>query len=175
MDDREKAREILRRVEDRLVSLSGYNDVLGFVMDLDYHVGQLDYFYNKVVPHDTGDASTTIYRPKIDIHEHELIYFNLTRGFPKELYGGHWCYVVKLLKGKCLVIPTTSVKVDGGHEPSEFQMDIEIADFNNSNITRLQLSDMRTVDIQRVYSGRGSYKVTTERKKILSRLAEIII
>ncbi len=167
--------ERMGKITTSLEGLQNYPDVEGFVTDLEYHVGQLSYFYDNLTPKQTGDAATTFYRPKKLPRVHQIAYFNLTRGFPKELYGGHWCYVFKYFKSKFIIIPTTSVKSNSLPPDPEFQLDIAVSDFKNGMLTRLQLSDMRTIDIQRLYCGKGFYDVTTDREYILHNVNKMLL
>ncbi|MEG0388996.1 MAG: hypothetical protein RR582_11760, partial [Niameybacter sp.] len=91
------------------------------------------------------------------------------------LYGGHWCYVFKYFKSKFVVIPTTSVKADSLPPDPEFQLDIVVNNFKNGMLTRLQLSDMRTVDIQRLYCGKGFYDVITDREYIVQNVNKMLL
>ena len=167
--------EFMRKIMLEFSSIKNYEQKRGFLEDLNYHVGQIKYFYDELTPNQTGDPSTTFYRPKQLPQIHQIAYFNLTRGFPKELYGGHWCYVFKYFKTKFVIIPTTSVKPDSLEADREFQMDIEVKDFANSFITRLQVGDMRTVDIQRLYPAKGFYDVITQREKIVKNIKRMLL
>lgn len=161
-------------VAELLEGLDNYRDVDGFVTDLEYLVGQLTYFYNNLTPKQTGDPATTFYKPKKLPQPHQIAYFNLTRGFPKELYGGHWCYVLKYFKSKFIIIPTTSVKKDSLKADPDFQIDIQVKDFKNGLATRMQISDMRTVDAQRLYFNKGFYDVITDKKYISEEMNKIL-
>jgi hypothetical protein len=167
--------EQMQEVAKNLKRLKNYEDVEGFITDLDYHVGQLAYFYDHLTPRQTGDPSTTFYRPKKIPQVHQIAYFNLTRGFPKELYGGHWCYVFKYFKSKFVVIPTTSVKEGSLPPDPQFQLDVAVDNFKNGLLTRLQLSDMRTIDIQRLYCGKGFFDVTTDREYIVENVSRMLL
>ena len=46
---------------------------------------------------------------------------------------------------------------------------------NNQNITRLQIGDMRTVDIQRLYPSKGFYDVITDRSLITDNISRILL
>lgn len=166
--------EFMKKIMLEFSSIKNYEQKKGFLEDLNYHIGQMKYFYDELTPNQTGDPSTTFYRPKQIPHIHQIAYFNLTRGFPKELYGGHWCYVLKHFKTKFVIIPTTSVKMDSLPPDREFQMDIEVKDFPNCFITRLQVGDMRTVDIQRLYPAKGFYDVRTSRETIVHTVKGIL-
>lgn len=167
--------EFMLKIMEEFNSIKNYEQKRGFLEDLNYHVGQIKYFYDELTPNQTGDPSTTFYRPKQLPKVHQIAYFNLTRGFPKELYGGHWCYIFKYFKTKFVIIPTTSVKIDSLPPDKEFQMDIEVKNFTNQYITRLQIGDMRTVDIQRLYPAKGFYDVITDRELIADNVSRILL
>lgn len=144
-------------------------DKTGFIYDLEYLVDGLTYFYDTEVPRQncinnpTQARFTLSKRPK----QHQVAYFNLTRGFPKELFGGHLCYVVKDLSSKYLVIPTTSVK---NRPKNKFEIDIEIINYINDEKTRLQVNEMRSVDKQRLYVDKNFYNISTDRKNIIEEV-----
>lgn len=146
------------------------HDKAGFVYDLDYLVDQIKYFYDTIVPNQgcINNPTKAYYplskRPK----EHQVAYFNLTRGFPKELFGGHLCYIVKDMSSKYLVIPTTSAK--GIRPRNKFEVDIEIKDYINNEQTRLQVNDMRCIDKQRLYVDKNFYNVETDRSELLNEV-----
>ena len=85
------------------IEKTGMYDVEKYSCSLKHLTSQLEYFYCHLVPNGTGQSSSTFYhlhyRPKV----HELAYFNIGRGFPKELMDGHWCYILKDLGYKMLV------------------------------------------------------------------------
>ena len=167
--------EFIKKIMIDFENIKYYDQKRGFLEDLNYHIGQIKYFYDDLTPNQTGDPSTTFYRPKQLPKVHQIAYFNLTRGFPKELYGGHWCYIFKSFKTKLVVIPTTSVKADSLPPDKEYQMDIDVRNFTNQYITRLQIGDMRTVDIQRLYPSKGFYDVITNRERITDNISRILL
>lgn len=145
-------------------------DKTGFVFDLESLVNALKYFYDTVVPEQECIGKPTkarfpIYnRPAV----HQVAYFNLTRGFPKELFGGHLCYVVKDLSAKYLVIPTTSVKEN--RPKTKFEIDIKIKDYINDEQTRLQVSDMRCIDKQRLYTDKLFFDIETDKTQLINQI-----
>lgn len=163
----------LLKIQTSLLNIDGF-DINTYVRDMAYEVEQIKFFYNNVTKNQTGDPSTSYYKPKVKPHEHQIAYFNLTQGFPKELRGGHWCYIVKAMKSKFLVIPCTSVKETSPLIDPDLQLDIEISDFENERKTRLQFSDMRAIDNQRLYVAKGVYDVITERNTILNSCMEAV-
>lgn len=137
-----------------------------FVEQLKFQVEQLSFFYDFLVKKQGNNPSKTFYRPKKRPKEHQIAYFNLTRGFPKELYDVHWCYVFKDFGCKLLVIPTTSVKEDSKPCNPLYEKDIQIKDFTNGKISRLHIDDTRVVDLQRLIEDKGIYDIETNRKDI---------
>lgn len=175
MDIKSKMNEIA----DKLISIENLPlrdpnkkayDKTGFIYDLEYLVDQIKHFYDVIVPEqgcvdNPTKARYPLYnRPK----EHQLAYFNLTMGFPKELFGGHLCYVLKDLSSKYLVIPTTSVKQ--GREKNKFEIEIEVIDYINDDETRLKVAEMRCVDKQRLYSDKNFYNLKTDKQKIINEI-----
>ena len=108
------------------------------------------------------------FRPKI----HQLAYVNIGRGFPKELMDGHWCYILKDMGSKMLVIPTVSIKDSSINE--KYELDIDIVINNKPKKSRLQLSDIRSIDIQRIYGNKGYIEVTTSFEKIHNVIKDFI-
>lgn len=139
------------------------------------HLETLDFFYNRLVEKQVSsnpnpDPSKTFYNSNPRPKEGEVAYFNLGTGYPKELHNGHYCYVLKDYKTKFLVIPTTSVKDNTEPDP-DFEFDIQLGTLKNNTgaksslkpnqKSRLQLSDVRSVDLQRINLQRGIYTVST--------------
>lgn len=157
---------------ESLKDIQGF-DLEGFCKDLQYIIDQNKFFYKNVVPKQTGNPSTSFYVPKNAPAEHQVGYFNLTRGFPKELHGGHWCYIIKKFKTKYLIVPLTSVKDRSCPNPM-FEKDIHIIGFENNGVSRMQFSDIRTIDSQRLYVNKGCYNVYEEREEIMGTISKII-
>lgn len=149
-------------------------DKVGFVYDLEYLVEQLKYFYDVVVPeqdciNNPTKARYPLYkRPK----EHQLAYFNLTRGLPKELFGGHLCYVLKDMGSKYLIIPISSVKKE--RPKKQYEINIEIKDNKNDEQTRLRVSEIRCVDKQRLYPDKPFFEIETNKKELFEEIKNII-
>lgn len=156
----------LQEMSKSLIELekTGIYDVEKFSYSLLHQAKQLEYFYCHLVK--DGNCDETYYyvkkRPKI----HTLAYFNIGRGFPKELMDGHWCYVLKDLGYKMLVIPCTSIKEDSTNANPEYEMDIDIMMYHKKNHCRIQLSDIRSVDIQRIDLRKPFLKVLTDKNTI---------
>ncbi|MCD7894437.1 MAG: hypothetical protein LUG60_12185 [Erysipelotrichaceae bacterium] len=104
-------------------------------------------------------------------HFHQLAYFNIGRGFPKEIMDGHWCYVVKNLGDKMLVIPCTSIK-DNKHINNKNEKYIGIRYYNRIGYCCMHLSDIRAIDIQRLDLRKPIYQVITPRKEIIDFIEE---
>lgn len=88
-----------------------------------------------------------VYNPPIEFHEGDMVYVNLDVGFPREMCFGHWCYVVKKFRDKMLVIPSTSVKDDC---TVSTEMDIHVVINGKKTKSRLNFSELRTVDKMRI-------------------------
>lgn len=150
-------------------------DAEQFSLQLLMMVRELDHFYSTLVPQQGSDPSRTFYnikpkskRPKAG----QVAYFNLRRGYPKELYDGHWCYVLRDFKAKLLIVPLTSVKVN---DPiGDYEIEIEIKNFINDLSSRLQITDLRFIDAQRINEKQNVYDVSESleaiTKKVLSKL-----
>ena len=159
----------LLEIEKSLNNLekTGLYDTSKYSHSLLHLTNQLEYFYCNLVPKGTGNSATTIYKPINRPKEHQLAYFNLGRGFPKELMDGHWCYVVKDLGSKMFVIPCTSIKADSKPCNLNFEFDIEGVDEQGTFKCRIQLSDIRSIDVQRVHVLKKPKEVVTGRDIIL--------
>ena len=169
----------MKKIEQLLNTLNNpnkrnnYPNNLTIATSIKNHLQSLNFFYNTLVEKQnptSPDPSNTFYNIKSRPKEGEIAYFNLGTGYPKEIHNGHYCYIFKDYKTKFLIIPTTSVKSDT--EPNEdFEFDIQInslkkdtgtkSALNTKQKSRLQLSDMRTIDIQRINLERGVYTVST--------------
>ena len=161
-------------IKRKLKSIIKY-DTIGFVYDLKYLVNQLHYFHNVLIPEEDKNGDNTFFHPPHVPKVHQVAYFNLGHGFPKELYGGHWCYVSSIFKYKYLIIPTTSVKTSSSELDPDFEISIKIKDFQNQNETRLQVSDARIVDLHRIHTNKQIYDVETERDYIKDELKRILL
>lgn len=143
---------------------TGLYDTDKYTRSLLHQTSQLEYFYCHLVKE--GGCAKTYYhvpnKPKI----HQLAYFNIGRGFPKELMDGHWCYVLKDLGYKMLIVPCTSIKEDSSPPNPAFEKDILMRDGEKIMQCRMQLSDLRTVDLQRLDQRKSFYQVITKRQEI---------
>ncbi len=147
---------------------TGMYDVEKYCCSLLHLTNQLEYFYCNLVPNGSGESASTYYRLHNRPKEHEMAYFNIGRGFPKELMDGHWCYLLKDLGYKALVIPSTSIKKDSKPCHPQFEMDIEIEYYGKRLKSRIQLSDIRSIDMQRLDLRKPFCKVYTDQKEIKS-------
>lgn len=149
---------------DQMNSNGNYN-VDELINGLKFQIEQLSFFYDVLVAKQgNGDASKTYYKLKNRPSEHQLIYVNLTRGFPKELYDAHYCYILKDCGNKFIVIPTTSIIGKDIQCNPDFEMDIEIID---GDPCRLNIDDIRVIDFMRIIQYKNYFNVKTDRKNIL--------
>lgn len=160
----------LWQIANTLDKISSNYDSETFVDHLKFQVEQLSFFYNFLVPKQGNNPAKTFYAPKKRPKEHQVAYFNLTRGFPKELHDPHWCYILKDFGTKFVVIPTTSVKTTSAPCNPTFEYDITIKDFINSSLSRLHIDDIRVVDLQRMIVDKGFYDVESSRDDITSHI-----
>ncbi len=168
MSVKSNLREISKSLEN--LEKTGIYDVEKYSHSLLHLTSQLEYFYCHLVKDSGGDSDNTYYRiahrPKV----HQLAYFNIGRGFPKELMDGHWCYILKDMGYKMLVVPCTSLK--GTACNPEYEMDIKIKMGKQISNSRIQLSDLRTVDNQRLDLRKPFCDVLTDEKEIKSFIEE---
>ncbi|WP_249029906.1 hypothetical protein [Tannockella kyphosi] len=157
----------LLEIEKSLCNLekTGVYDVEKFGHSLIHLTSQLEYFYCHLVKDGKGSIDTTYYRVPTRPSAHQLAYFNIGRGFPKELMDGHWCYVLKDLGYKMLVVPCTSIKSSVCNP--EFEMDIKIKMGNEYTSSRIQLSDIRSIDMQRLDLRKPFCEVLTDKQDIV--------
>lgn len=161
MDNYENLVDIIKSIEK--LRCSAY-DIDKFILSLKYQLSQLEYFYCELAH--GKDISKTFYKPKLEVSEHKLAYFNIGRGFPKELMDGHWCYIVKKYGYKALVIPCTSIKEKSRKPNGKYELDIDIEMNGHLTKSRLQITDMRTVDLQRLDVRKNPCIVLTQKKEI---------
>lgn len=137
-------RELTRELEE--LSLADNYNLDTYITSLIHQTSQLNYFYNNLA--NGKDIDSTFYRipkrPKV----HQLAYFNIGRGFPKELMDGHWCYVLKDYGYKMLVIPCTSKRKDDYND--QFNIVIDVLKNGIKTQSVLSVTDIRCVDVQRL-------------------------
>jgi len=148
LDKNKEIDKYLNKTKGILKNMDHY-DSEGFANQLYWWAKDLSFFYNVVAK--DGNLDNTYYHIKPQSkrpNEGQIAYFNLRRGYPKELYDGHWAYVMKDFQFKFLIVPMTSVKKD--KPPHEYELDISVKNFVNNLQSRLKLTDMRFIDAQRV-------------------------
>jgi len=159
----------MQKITSKLKSIKKY-DIEGFVYDLSGMVHQLWFFHNKLIPEEDENGDDTFYTPTPAPKINQLAYFNLGHGYPKELYGGHWCYIINEFKTKYLIIPTTSLK--DGKLIKESNFPIEIKDFENDSVTVARVEEIRTIDKMRIFRGKPFYDILTSKEEIISKINE---
>lgn len=178
--------DIFQEAANKLKTLQNYKNKKIFAEELLYWLEDLEHFYNIIVPGQTqpGDSpnpSKSFYNLSPRPSEGDVVYVNLRRGYPKEVYDGHYCYILKDFGTKYLVIPTTSVKDNSVANP-DFELDIKLGELksgtkpslNPNSVTRLQISDIRTIDPQRIKPKKGYFEVITDTNLIKKSVAKII-
>ena len=75
---------------------------------------------------------------------------------------------------KYVIIPTTSIKLDSGKCDERYEMDID--DYTNKGKSRLQITDLRSVDVMRVNINPSPnyFEVITPRESIIQKVKAII-
>ena len=169
-------------VHDNLVEISkslenleetGIYDVEKYSCSLKHLTNQLEYFYCHLVKEQGRDSENTFYHLKLRPKIHQLAYFNIGRGFPKELMDGHWCYILKDLGYKMLIIACTSLK--GNSCNPGFELDIDVMMEKVKTKSRLQLSEIRCVDMQRLDLRKPFCNVLSTRKEIINYVEEHLL
>lgn len=163
-------------IKKTIKGLKNYDSPCKLADEIDKWLSEISFFYNKIVQNG-GNPSTAIYNlpPSQRPREGQIAYISLRRGYPKETYDDHWCYILKDYGTKYLIIPTTSIKPNSSACNPQYEMDI--VDKTPSGKSRLQFTDMRSIDIMRVCRSisPNSYDVITERKEILENLHKILL
>ena len=149
------------------IEKTGIYDVEKYCCSIKHLTNQLEYFYCHLVPEGSTNTDSTFYHIHRRPLEHQLAYFNIGRGFPKELMDGHWCYVLKDLGYKMLVIPSTSIKNTSKTCHPNFELDIEVKMNGKLVTSRIQLSDIRSIDVQRLDLRKSFCNVLTPRDDII--------
>lgn len=129
-----------------------------------HQLSAANFFYGTLVGKEpTHDANKTYYALKTEPKEHQLVYTQIGRGYSKELFDPHWCYILKHCGTKLIVIPVTSIKPDSSMPVVPYEYDIEE---ENGVRARMHLDDIRCIDKMRIIEKRGYLSVKTERKNI---------
>jgi len=162
----------ITKMEKSLENLeeTGIYDVEKYCYSLLHQTRQLEYFYCHLVKENEKESDETFYYVERRPREHQLAYYNIGRGFPKELMDGHWCYVLKDFGYKMVIIPCTSIK-DTECNP-DFEKDIVVKMYGKKTKSRIQISDIRSVDIQRLDIRKPFCKVLTNKNEIMGFIKE---
>lgn len=162
----------LQSIEKELVKLKGYGYSVETLQESWYHqVCQLNYFYG-LCERLNRHPDDMIYQLKQTPKKHQLAYFNIGRGFPKELMDGHWCYILKIIGCKAIVVPTTSLKKETNNT---YRKTIKsISHDKRTYLSSMSFSELRTIDLQRLDVRKTFLDVTTPRDEIISALKEFM-
>ncbi len=163
-------------IKKTLKSLKHYDNPRKLVDEIDKWLIEVSYFYNTIVK-DGDNPSEVIYnipkskRPK----EGQIAFVNLRRGYPKETFDDHWCYILKDYGTKYLIIPSTSIKSTSNKCNPLYEMDID--DSTPNGKSRLQFTDTRSIDAMRVCQSiqPNAYDVKTPRNEIIKNFNKIIL
>jgi hypothetical protein len=143
---------------------TGIYDVDMLISAWKHQLTASNFFYKTLVGKEPNhDANKTYYSLKTEPKEHQLIYTQIGRGYSKELFDPHWCYVLKHCGTKFIVIPVTSIKSDSSTPVVPYEYDIE----EDGDVKgRMHLDDIRCVDKMRVIENKGYISVVTRREDI---------
>lgn len=123
-----------------------------------------NFFYGTLVNKEPNhDANKTYYSLKTEPKEHQLVYTQIGRGYSKELFDPHWCYILKHCGTKLIVIPVTSIKEDSSTLTIPYEYDIEE---DNGMKGRMHFDDIRCIDKMRIIESKGYISILTPRKDI---------
>lgn len=156
--------ELANQAQD--LAQTGNYDVDMLISAWKHQLTASNFFYGKLVNKEPNqDANKTYYSLKTEPKEHQLVYTQIGRGYSKELFDPHWCYVLKHCGTKLIVIPITSIKTDSSTLVVPYEYDIE----EEGGIkARMHLDDMRCIDKMRIIEKKGYISVLTEREDIES-------
>ena len=149
---------------DRLAELDLY-DVDMLIEAWKHQLKASNFFYGTLVKNEPNhDANKVYYRlnsgePK----EHQLVYAQIGRGYSKELFDPHWCYVMKHCKTKLLVVPVTSIKPNSTQALEPYEFDILES---NGIKARMHFDDMRSIDKMRILENKSYIDIKTKREDI---------
>ena len=172
--DLESFNQKLDRLQDQIRNLDEVYDAQTYLEALLHQTGQLDYFYRNYEPNDVYRLGGR--RPE----KGEVAYFNLDAGFPKELQGGHWCYVLNDMNSKMLVVPLCSVKAEmlqtGAVVHNKYIEYVNLTFGNGiSTVSKMSYSDMRSIDIQRIDLRKPFARIDRCRQDIVDKVLHILL
>lgn len=170
--------ENIDNVKRMIKNLKHYPDKEKLAEEIQKWIYEISYFYNKIVKEGSNpDFISYKIEPSIRPKEGQIAYFNLRRGYPKETFDDHWCYILRDFGNKYIIIPTTSVKSNSSKCNENYEMDIKINNFENNSLSRLQLTDIRAIDTMRLSKSLfpNVYDVETPREKIIAKIKLVIL
>jgi len=148
---------------DSLASTKFY-DVDMLINAWRHQLTSANFFYGTLVKNSPShDANQVYYSLKTEPKEHQLVYVQIGRGYSKELFDPHWCYVLKHCKTKLIVIPVTSLKSTSGTAVAPYEYDITES---TGRTGRLHFDDIRCIDKMRIVEKKGYINISTPRQQI---------
>lgn len=149
---------------DKLAKLGLY-DVDMLIEAWKHQLNASNFFYGELVKKEPNQNANKVYynlhssEPK----EHQLVYAQIGRGYSKELFDPHWCYVLKHCKTKLLVVPVTSIKQDSTKALEPYEFDILES---NGIKARMHFDDIRSIDKMRIFEKKSYIDIKTKREDI---------
>jgi hypothetical protein len=170
----------IQRVDDIDTSLANVNKDLKELYELEtfeshvfnnqlvHQLKSLKFFHNVIVPQSNYVLDKAIFHLKDypSIKSHQVVYVEIPMGYPKELYGVHYCYILKDCTSLLTVIPITSIKDDSEPHPI-YEMDIDVVGLKKC---RLHLDQILSIDLMRIAKKKLPYDVLTNEETIKRRL-----
>lgn len=105
---------------------TGNYDVDMMLSGLHHMLAQNNYFYGTFAKNfPDKDSCKVFYDLPVNPVPHQLVYVQLSCGYPKEIRGPHWCYVLTSYGQKLTVIPAASIKENSGPVRAPYQFDID--------------------------------------------------
>lgn len=143
---------------------TGNYDVDMLISSWKHQLTACNFFYGTLVNKDPNhDANKVYYSLKHEPKEHELVYAQIGRGYSKELFDPHWCYILKHCGTKLIVVPVTSIKAESGAAIAPYEYDITELD---NTPARMHIDDIRCIDKMRIIEKKGYLSVKTPREEI---------
>lgn len=153
-------------VEAAKLAQTGNYDVDMLILGLKHQLKESNFLYGTLMK-----ANKQFYDMKTEPQEHQLVYVQLGRGYGKEIYDPHWCYVLRHCGSNLMVLPVTSVKPTSSAPFAPYEFDIEE---EGGVIGRVHLDDIRSIDKMRIEERRGYRNVVTPRAEIEKAFSSVM-
>lgn len=165
----------LKIFTDAISELDQVYDADSYLNSLIHQTKTLDFYYRNL----KDGKNIETYKTDRPVREGDVVYVNLTRGYPMEQYDGHWCYVVRNFGYKIFIIPLCSVKAEalnsGNISTCRFNMYVNVVfDKNIKSVAKMSFSDMKSVDILRVDTRKRYGRLEISHERIMEKINQIL-